>query len=324
VNNPLITVGLTTYNSAATVYKALLSIKLQDWSPLEIVIVDDASSDNTLQILDDHIKDFNEVKLIINEVNSGVAVSRNKILSEASGEFVIFFDDDDESMPNRITEQYLRIVEYERDFALGSPVICHTARQVVYPDGKIILQPAVGEQKNIAAPSGMAFIKRALIGLPVKNSYGSTATCSQMARLSTYHLVGNFDPNLRRGEDTDLCIRLAERGGHFVGISSPLVIQTMTKTLEKNLDEELKVYQYLINKHRNIIEKYSSYDFVVEFYNLRNAWYTEKWVTFFKQLCFLIFRYPFLTMQRLILALQNISIHKAFKDFHKIEKHKID
>jgi len=324
VNKPLITVGLTTYNSSETVKKALMSIKTQNWQPLEIIIVDDASTDNTREIVNELIKYFDKVRLIINKVNSGVAVSRNKILCEASGEFVVFFDDDDESLPDRISKQYKRIIEYERDFASGSPVICHTARQVVYPDGRIILQPSVGEQINTAAPSGPAFIKRVLIGLPVKNSYGSSATCSQMARLSTYHLVGNFDPNLRRGEDTDFCIRLAEKGGHFVGISSPLVIQTMTKTSEKNLNDELKVYQYLISKHRKIIEKYSSYDFVVEFYKLRNAWYSEKWTNFFKQLMFLVFKYPFLTSQRLILAINNISIHKAFKDFHKIKKHKID
>jgi len=317
VNKPLITVGLTTYNSVDTVKKALMSIQAQNWYPFEIVVVDDASTDKTLEIVDDYLKYFKEFKLITNKVNSGVAVSRNKILAEASGEFVIFFDDDDESLPNRITEQYERLTKYERDFALGSPVICHAARQVVYPDGKIILQPAVGEQINTPAPSGSAFLKRVLIGLPLKNCYGSTATCSQMARLSTYHLVGNFDPKLRRGEDTDLCIRLAEIGGHFVGVSTPLVIQTMTKTSEKNLNEELKVYQNLISKHRNIIERYSSYKFVLEFYNLRNAWYNEKWKMFFKKLTFLIFNHPFLTSQRLILALQNISIHKAFKDFHK-------
>lgn len=320
MNKPLITVGLTTYNSSDTVKKALMSIEAQNWYPLEIIIVDDSSTDNTLEIIYDHFKNFKEVKLITNEVNGGVAVSRNKILASASGEFVIFFDDDDESLPNRIKEQYRRIIEYERDFALGSPVICHTARQVVYPNGKIILQPAVGEQMNIPAPSGSAFLKRVLIGLPIKNCYGSTATCSQMARLSTYHLVGNFDPKLRRGEDTDFCIRLAEIGGHFVGISSPLVIQTMTKTSEKNLEEELKVYQNLINKHRNIIERYSSYDFVAKFYDLRNAWYSEKWIIFFKKLKFLILNHPFLTSQRLILALQNISVHKAFKDFHKNQK----
>ncbi len=317
MNTPLITVGLTSYNSQDTIKKALISIEAQDWNPTEIVVVDDASTDHTLEIIYDYIKDHNKTKLITNKVNSGVAVSRNKILEEASGEFVIFFDDDDESLPNRITEQYTRLIDYEREFAFGSPVICHAARQVVYPDGKIILQPAVGEQINTPAPSGSAFVKRVLIGLPLKNCYGSTATCSQMARLSTYRLVGNFDPKLRRGEDTDLCIRLAEIGGHFVGVSSPLVIQTMTKTSEKNLNEELKVYQNLISKHRNIIERYSSYEFVVEFYNLRNAWFNEKWKMFFKKLIFLILNHPFLTSQRLILALQNISIHKAFKDFHK-------
>jgi len=320
MNKPLVTIGLTTYNSDKTVKKALLSIESQNWRPFEIIAVDDASEDNTLKILKDYASQHKELRVISNKINCGVAVGRNKILAKAIGEFVVFFDDDDVSLPNRIFEQYNRIIEYEHNFALGAPVVCHTARQIIYPNSETIFQPTMGEKKDIPAPSGQAFIKRALIGLPLKNSYGSCATCSQMARLSTYRLVGDFDPKLRRGEDSDFCIRLADKGGHFVGVSLPLVIQSMTKTSEKNLNEELKIYHYLINKHRNIIERYCSFNFVEQFYNLRDAWFNEKWLIFLKKLIFLVFYHPFLTSQRLILAIQNIPTHLAFRDFHKQKK----
>ena len=284
MNKPLITVGLTTYNASLTLNKALQSILNQRWRPLEIVAVDDASSDNTVQLLLDFVNYYKELRVFTNKTNKGVAFTRNKILDEARGEFVVFFDDDDESSSDRILQQYNRIVEYERDFALGAPVICHTARKVIYPNGKSILHHTIGEKKNITAPSGSKFLKRHLVGLPLKNGYGSCATCSQMARLSTYQLVGPFDINLRRGEDTDFNIRLAERGGHFIGISEPLVIQKMTKTSEKSLDEELKMNIYFIKKYRYLIERYVDYNFIIEYYNLRNSWFKGKWKIFMKKL----------------------------------------
>jgi glycosyltransferase involved in cell wall biosynthesis len=316
MEQPLITVGLTTYNASFTLNKALQSIINQSWRPIEIVAVDDASVDNTIELLNEYSKYNKELRVFANDKNHGVAFTRNKILDEARGEFVAFFDDDDVSLPDRLSQQYFRIIDYERDFALGAPVICHTARKVIYPNGKSILQSTIGENKNLIAPSGSSFLKRNLAGLPLKNGYGSCATCSQMARLSTYRLVGGFDINFRRQEDTDFNIRLAEKGGHFIGIGKPLVMQTMTKTFDKSLNEELKIQEYLISKHRNLIEKYVDYNFFIKYYDLRNAWFKKNWTIFFKKLLILAANYPLLTSLRLFIALKNYSINKAFRDFH--------
>jgi glycosyltransferase involved in cell wall biosynthesis len=317
MKQPLITVGLTTYNASFTLNKALQSIINQSWRPIEIVAVDDASVDNTIELLNEYSKYNKELRVFANDKNHGVAFTRNKILDEARGEFVAFFDDDDVSLPDRLSQQYFRIIDYERDFALGAPVICHTARKVIYPNGKSILQSTIGENKNLIAPSGSSFLKRNLAGLALKNGHGSCATCSQMARLSTYRLVGGFDINFRRQEDSDFNIRLAENGGHFIGISEPLVIQNMTKTSEKSLDEELKMNMYFVNKYRYLIERYVNYNFIIEYYNLRNSWFKGEWKIFLKRLLILTFKYPTLTSLRLILALKNYNIHKAFKNFHK-------
>jgi hypothetical protein len=112
-------------------------------------------------------------------------------------------------------------------------------------------------------------------------------------------------------------ISFFENGGHFIGISEPLVIQNMTKTSEKSLDEELKMNMYFVNKYRYLIERYVNYNFIIEYYNLRNSWFKGEWKIFLKRLLILTFKYPTLTSLRLILALKNYNIHKAFKNFHK-------
>lgn len=314
MKNPLVTIGLITFNAERLLSLVLKSIHSQDWYPLEIIAVDDNSSDNSFKILQDYSKN-KTMKIFRNKKNSGVAVCRNKIIKEAQGEFLVFFDDDDISLPNRITQQYERIVNYEKNFAAGSPVICHTARRMNYPNGKYFIQPTVGSNINSIAPAGFQLIRRILMGGYLKNGNGSCATCSQMARISTYNLVGGFDSNLRRGEDTDLVIKLASLGVHFVGIKDPLVIQNMTFSSDKNLKQELEIFDYLIDKHEVLIKKYCNYEFVIKFYDLRKEWFNKKIFQLIKKLFFLFFRFPLITIQRIVFSFPNYSKNLYNRNF---------
>ena len=230
---PLVTIGLTTYNALRTLERALGSALAQTWRPIEIVAVDDGSSDGTLERLERVARQQPVLRVFSNAPNGGVAVSRNRILKEARGEFVVFFDDDDDSAPERIAHQVQRIVEYEDRFAGGAPVVCHTARRRIYTEGLERTEPTMGQLEGRLAPHGVAVANRILLGTRLDDGYGACPTCSQMARIGTYRAVGGFDPQLRRGEDTDFAIRLALAGGHFVGIAEPLVTQWMTRTSGK-------------------------------------------------------------------------------------------
>lgn len=314
--SPLITIGITAYNAADTVERALKSALAQTWRPIEIVAVDDCSTDQTRKILDRFAAKHHEVRVFSNKANAGVAVSRNRILEEARGEFVVFFDDDDESLPERIECQYIRIVNYEHDYSAGAPVICHTARRVIYPNGKERIEPTMGQNEDRPAPAGSAVAERILLGSPLKDGYGACPTCSQMARLSTYRLIGGFDPSLYRSEDTDFNIRLAEAGGHFVGIKQPLVIQRMTATSEKSLAEEYRNLLLIMKKHRPIMERAGQYDFCLRWVEAKQAWLESRHAAFARILSSLALMYPVLTGRRLVLAFQNIGLNHAFSRFH--------
>jgi glycosyltransferase involved in cell wall biosynthesis len=317
---PLITIGLTTYNAADTVERALHSAFKQTWRPIEIIAVDDCSNDGTWESLERFAEKHSEMHIFANKMNGGVAVSRNRILKEAKGEFVIFFDDDDESLPERISEQYKRITEYECSFASGAPVICHTARKLIYPHGEIRVESTMGQTIGRKAPAGHAVAQRILLGYPLKDGYGSCPTCSQMARLSTYHSMCGFDPTLRRGEDTDFNIRLAKAGGHFIGIAVPLVIQAMTKTSEKSLAEEYRNMVLLMEKHRIIMEREGQYIFCRRWLDIKQAWLENRECDFVCMLIRLAVRHPMLTLKRLYLALHNVKLNLAFSRFHAQRK----
>ena len=199
MTNPLITIGITTYNAEDTIEQCIISAKSQLWKPIDIVIVDDCSDDQTLEVLDRVTKFSSNIRIFRNSKNSGVAISRNRILAEAKGEFIVFFDDDDVSHPERIFEQHKRITDYEKQFNEGAPVICHTARKVIYPHGEIrVEQPWARRKTRTFGPAVAGVFTWSLW-----DGYGSCPTCSQMARLSTYKRLGGFDPSFRRAEDTD-------------------------------------------------------------------------------------------------------------------------
>lgn len=313
---PLVTIGITAYNAADSVAAAVASALAQTWRPIEIVAVDDCSSDGTRDELERLAGVHPELRMFSNAVNGGVAVSRNRILAEARGAFVAFFDDDDESMPERVAEQYRRICDYERDFASSALVICHTARQLVYPDGLQRVDRTMGETPGRLAPAGSAVARRILLGTPLKDGYGACPTCSQMARLATYRNLGGFDPALRRGEDTDLNIRLALAGGHLVGIARPLVRQRMTRTSDKGLAEEYRNMLVLIEKHRGMMEEAGQYGFCRAWLDAKQAWLEGRRAAFAGRFAALALAHPVLTARRFALALPNAAINRAFRRFH--------
>ena len=106
--SPIVTVYLTTCNRADLLARALDSVIAQDYRPLEVIVVDDASSDNTEQVIADYkvrtaADQHFELISIKHEQNRGACAARNSAISMAKGEFITGLDDDDEFMPSRIS-----------------------------------------------------------------------------------------------------------------------------------------------------------------------------------------------------------------------------
>lgn len=317
---PLVTCGVTAFNAADTIERAIKSALSQTWPALEIVVVDDASTDATPDVLAGLAHADTRIRIFRQPGNGGAAHARNRILEEARGEFVAFFDDDDASHPDRIRLQVERLTDYERDFAAGAAVICHTARQVVYPDGGVRVEGTMGENEGHAAPSGPGVARRILMGTSLDNAYGACPTCSQLARLSTYRDIGGFDPGLRRSEDTDFNVRLALAGGHFVGMAMPLVTQFMTPTSDKSLDAEYDCHRRILEKHRHMLDASSQYDFCQDWLLAKNFWLKGTRLNFFWTLLGLALKHPILVSGRLWQARRHIALNQAFRRFHGMRR----
>jgi glycosyltransferase involved in cell wall biosynthesis len=330
VTYPLITAAITAYNAEEMISDAIRSAVMQDWPRLEIIIVDDCSTDSTAAIIATIIHDLNSldrpIRLIRLLKNGGVAQARNMLLSVARGEFLAFFDDDDISVPSRISRQFERIVEAE-GIVGHDLVLCHTARQQIFSDGRSYYEGTMGCEGAII-PTGPEIVDRILFGRISPGVLGSCATCSQMARISVYRRLGEFDVNLRRAEDTDLNIRCGMQRGAIVGLAEALVAQSMTIGSEKSLFAELDAYTALHDKYRDFLSEAGWYDFTLRWRSIRRAHLEHRGIQATFLALLLAFRYPVKMVQRLYWSLparrtrrrQRNWYHSAFRDVAKLSR----
>jgi len=319
-SNALVTIGITAFNAADTIGRAVASALGQDWGALDIVIVDDASTDGSWDVITALGASHGSIRAFRQETNQGVGAARSRIVAEARGEFICFFDDDDESAPERVRRQAERISAYEAQFARGAAVICHTARRQIMLDGESRIAPTMGARSGVLAPHGDAVARRILAGAPLEDGYGSLATCSQMARTAVYRQLGGFDAAFRRSEDTDFCVRLALAGGHFVGLDAPLVTQTLTRTSDKSLAGELAYRLLLIEKHRGVFDDERHYRYCRDWAMIKHHWLAGHWLRFAARMGRAAVMNPRRTWQRLLLALPNLEGNRAFSRFHRSDE----
>ena len=110
----LVTVVMTTYNSSITLQTALDSILVQSYRNLEIIIVDDASSDETVSMIKNYIQKDDRIKLISLNTNVGTYVAKNIALKVAKGKFITCHDSDDFSHISKIEKQVLPLINNDK------------------------------------------------------------------------------------------------------------------------------------------------------------------------------------------------------------------
>jgi glycosyltransferase involved in cell wall biosynthesis len=252
---PLITIAITCSDAEHTIERAIGSAMAQTWAAREIVIVDDASTDRSPALLEELEQTHDEIRFIRHKSNCGASEARNTLLAQARGTFIAFFDDDDESMPDRLDQQYRRIVDYE-EWRPGAPVFCYTNRLVV-PAGK---QDATFQRIGIGhvppEPSGSiaADYVLGLLKTDGEHSWGMLGSGTLMARTDAFRALGGFDERFRRCAELDFAVRAAFAGAHFISVDAPLVTQYLTPTAAKAGDADLRYRLLLLKKHRDYLK----------------------------------------------------------------------
>ncbi|NMC61989.1 MAG: glycosyltransferase family 2 protein [SAR324 cluster bacterium] len=125
-----ISVIIPIYNNSPLITLTLNSIVKQSFKGFEIILVDDGSTDNSIELARKVLENTDLKFSIIQQENSGVSCARNKGLENANGDYIYFLDGDDQVEPECLESLFLRMVEFEADV-----VVC--SYDVRTSDGKV-------------------------------------------------------------------------------------------------------------------------------------------------------------------------------------------
>ena len=112
----LVSIIMPSYNTGRFISETIESVLAQSYSNWELIIVDDCSTDNTDEVIEDYISD-DRIKYIKNDKNSGAAISRNRALREAKGKWIAFLDSDDLWEAQKLEKQITFMENYKYRFS---------------------------------------------------------------------------------------------------------------------------------------------------------------------------------------------------------------
>lgn len=110
---PLVSVIIPVYNTEKYLKKCLDSVVHQTYTNLEVIVINDASTDHSITILENYAKTYKNIKIIKNSTNFDVAISRNIGIESANGDYIYFLDSDDFIKPNTIERLVNLAIEYD-------------------------------------------------------------------------------------------------------------------------------------------------------------------------------------------------------------------
>lgn len=185
---PTVSVIIPTYNRANLLKRAIESVISQRFEDFELIVVDDASPDNTPEIVES-INDT-RIRYIRLKKNSGGPVARNTGIKKARGKFIALLDDDDEWLPNRLEVQVRKFENLDREFGVVYGGFYYVSQR----DGKILGKRLPRHRGDVYEH----FLRENFIGSP-----------TLLIRRECFKRAGLFDPNLSSSQDWDMWLRIA-------------------------------------------------------------------------------------------------------------------
>ena len=266
MHTPLISIIIPCYNNKNVIFDAINSALNQSYNNVEVIVVDDGSTDHSYEFILDNAKDFRNLQVVRQE-NQGPAAARNTGFNLSSGAYLVFLDADDILHRDYIESCHRA---YENDPGLN----------IVYCDAELF--------ENKTGPWKLKPFSENTILL-----YNSIPVFA-MLRSSVFLQIGKYDTGLRCAEDWELWMRLLQQ---FEGVYKiPKVLYYYRKRNEQNsITDYDKIYNfrhdallYIYNKHQQLYRN-SSLDMTILLsavvYKERyyNEWYRKLYYRLFKR-----------------------------------------
>lgn len=228
-NTILVSIVMSIHNGENYVYRALNSIEGQTMKDYEVIIIDDASTDNTNQLLRAFCERDSKYHLIHNQTNYGLTNSLILGIQQAKGKYIARLDADDECLPHRLEYQYRDLEE--------------TGADINFCDAYVVKDDRVSIRRQ--------YSRKITNWLSLfTNSYGLHSAV--MFSKITYDELGGYNPNFKYAQDYELWDRFNEQKKHFSYTDIPLIrYYSSEESLSKTKIGEQEMYAQTIS-HRAI------------------------------------------------------------------------
>jgi glycosyltransferase EpsE len=181
-----VVIVMSVFNESGKVSNAIGSIINQNYKLWNLVIVDDGSTDDTNKIVQSYVDKHDNIELLVNKINCGLAYSLNKAISNSNSEYIARMDADDVALPDRLESQIKYLNEHSEIAILG------TGAEVVRVNGK---------KSTVFKPENHATI---LGSIEKINPFFHS---SVIMRRNFIESLGGYDTKCLRAQDYDLWLR---------------------------------------------------------------------------------------------------------------------
>jgi len=202
VSRPLVSLVIPAYNSERYLGEAIESALDQTYAPVETIVVDDGSSDGTVEVA----RTYSGITLIEQE-NRGPSAARNRGFAASRGEFIAFHDSDDVMTPDKLAVQVGHMLE-------NTAVGCVLAEQeLIVEEGAELPFWVEGTKVATVMPPRPPELEDEPMVHPM----------TMVVRRQTFEQVGDFDESMRAAEDFDWMLRAAEDGVEIARLTEVLL-----------------------------------------------------------------------------------------------------
>ncbi len=241
MGNPLVSVCIPAYNSAVYLKRTMESVLCQTYRNIELVVVDDCSKDNTLEVAE-ALKDP-RIRIVKNEKNLGMTGNWNKCLAEAKGDYIKLICADD--------ILYEDSIKKELGVLLAHPAVTLAMSDTALIDENGKRTGCFKRYPRAGLLDGKKIAKRALI---FKSFFG--APCNTLFPRNSYEKAGGFDPRFPYILDFDLWLRMACLGKIYVIREELNGFRVRNDSNTGNLiNDDRKTYN---EEHRQLLKKHNA------------------------------------------------------------------
>jgi glycosyltransferase involved in cell wall biosynthesis len=238
MNQPLVSVILPTYNRANTISRAIDSVLNQTYSNLELIVIDDGSTDNTGDIMNEYLKEDPRISYVKQE-HLGANYARNYGIKLAKGQYIAFQDSDDEWFNHKL-EKLLNVAQLSNEGYAGVFTAFYRCDQ----DGNKQLIPKDRIERLSWEEQFKLLLVNNFIGTP-----------SMILKKEAIIDVEGFSNNLPRFQDWEFCLRIGLKYRLYYSPEPLFISYDSSNSISRNKEAGVTALEFILSNFYEVLKK---------------------------------------------------------------------